>query len=272
MKSACISLSVKSPCHENWDSMKQLEQHKFCDQCAKKVYDLTQYKDRELVEFFSQNKDEICGRFNTQQVNRNLNQEFIKPTKTILPKVAASLLLLGLNSSSYSTTQPTPNTTISAPLELKTPGKKELKKGRSGTTIKGKVFDHETKEELIGVNVIPKEFHLGVSTDFYGNFEFFIPDSLVKDSIQLEISYIGYKTQTLSFPKNEVPEQLQINMYVDTNYSSSCEFFITGRSSVSIALTDIDSAMLANISKASWWWWVKFKLKTLFKSKNASVF
>jgi len=54
----------------------------------------------------------------------------------------------------------------------------------------GTVIDGQTKETLIGANVIVKGTSNGTSTDFNGNFTLSVPE---KFPIILEISYLGYK-------------------------------------------------------------------------------
>jgi Domain of unknown function (DUF4139)/N-terminal domain of unknown function (DUF4140) len=59
--------------------------------------------------------------------------------------------------------------------------------------VSGKVFD-ENQEPLPGANVVVKGTTIGATTDFDGNYSITIPSN----SNQLEFSYIGFITQTLS--------------------------------------------------------------------------
>lgn len=67
-----------------------------------------------------------------------------------------------------------------------------------GRTASGTVFDSETKEALIGVNVLVKGTTTGTITDVNGKFELPIPEG----SNTLEFSYTGYATQELSAKSN----------------------------------------------------------------------
>ena len=67
-----INLSVQSPCHENWDQMQPAEQGKFCASCCKTVTDFTGMSDRQLAEFFKKPKENLCGRFYTDQLERDI--------------------------------------------------------------------------------------------------------------------------------------------------------------------------------------------------------
>ena len=76
-------------------------------------------------------------------------------------------------------------------------------------TVKGTIVD-ETGEPLIGVSVIVKgQATVGTITDFDGNFVLDIPTG----KGMLEVSYIGYKTQTVTIGKNT---QITIKMEPDT--------------------------------------------------------
>ena len=56
--------------------------------------------------------------------------------------------------------------------------------------ISGTIIDGQTKETLIGANVIVKGTNNGTSTDFNGNYILSISGKL---PATLEISYLGYK-------------------------------------------------------------------------------
>lgn len=64
-----LNLSIPKPCHENWDKMLPDEKGKFCQSCAKTVFDFTKSSTDEIASIFEKNKAEkICGRFRTAQL------------------------------------------------------------------------------------------------------------------------------------------------------------------------------------------------------------
>jgi hypothetical protein len=67
-----INLSIPNPCHENWAQMTLSEKGRFCNSCQKSVIDFTAMSDRELVKFFKKPVDKVCGRFQPDQLNRDL--------------------------------------------------------------------------------------------------------------------------------------------------------------------------------------------------------
>jgi len=60
--------------------------------------------------------------------------------------------------------------------------------------LSGSIIDGQTKETLIGANVIVKGTNNGTSTDFNGNYILSIPGEF---PITLEVSYLGYKLKEL---------------------------------------------------------------------------
>src|SRR6185369_1787126 len=66
-------------------------------------------------------------------------------------------------------------------------------------TIHGKVIDPETKEGLIGANVVVKGTTLGTVTDFDGSYTITVPDS----ATTLAISYTGYTTVELQITDSD---------------------------------------------------------------------
>jgi len=66
------------------------------------------------------------------------------------------------------------------------------------TVIKGKVLDNN-KEAVIGANVVVKGTTIGTTTDLDGNFELTTEQ---KPPFDIEISYLGYSTQSFAITQN----------------------------------------------------------------------
>jgi TonB-linked SusC/RagA family outer membrane protein len=75
-------------------------------------------------------------------------------------------------------------------------------------TVKGQIVD-ETGEPLIGVSVLVKGTTVGTITDFDGNFSLDVPQG----KNQLEVSYVGYKSQTVALGNSN---QIKVKMEPDT--------------------------------------------------------
>ena len=78
--------------------------------------------------------------------------------------------------------------------------------GYAQIQISGTVIDGQTKETLIGANVIVKGTNNGTSTDFNGNYILSISDPF---PIILSVSYLGYKLTEIEI-KNKQPNQIKL--------------------------------------------------------------
>lgn len=72
-----FTLSVTSPCHEKWEQMTPDQHGRFCASCQKTVVDFTAMSDRQIVEYFKKSAASTCGRFYSDQLNR----EVVAPQK-----------------------------------------------------------------------------------------------------------------------------------------------------------------------------------------------
>lgn len=66
--------------------------------------------------------------------------------------------------------------------------------GLAQRILTGKVLDSNTKEPLIGANVTEYKNSNGTTTDLEGNFSL----QISANTVQLEISYVGYMTQLVT--------------------------------------------------------------------------
>lgn len=85
-----MKITIPKPCHENWDAMTPDEKGRFCSVCSKTVRDFTVSSDQEVIKAFSHPEDDICGRFNASQLNRNLQYSSVN---SIFVKFAAGFML-----------------------------------------------------------------------------------------------------------------------------------------------------------------------------------
>ncbi len=75
-----MDISIKKPCHENWNNMTPNEQGAFCGKCVKTVIDFSTRSIEDIKEFFAVKKEErICGRFEkTQLASLSFDHFFIE--------------------------------------------------------------------------------------------------------------------------------------------------------------------------------------------------
>jgi len=92
-----IQISIPEPCHESWQNMTPVEKGRFCASCQKTVLDFTYLSDNEIINLVNKN-DNLCGRINVSQLNRNLIET--KRTSNYFGYFATSVLaFLGVGTS-----------------------------------------------------------------------------------------------------------------------------------------------------------------------------
>src|SRR5438046_2765912 len=74
-----LQISISGPCHEEWGNMAGVQNGRYCESCRKNVIDFTLMSDEELVQFFKNTPNDVCGRMNLEQ----LNSDILIPTRKI---------------------------------------------------------------------------------------------------------------------------------------------------------------------------------------------
>ena len=68
-KHTIMEISIKKPCHENWDAMTPNEQGAFCGKCVKTVIDFSSKSIEDIKVFFAvKHPEKVCGRFEKTQL------------------------------------------------------------------------------------------------------------------------------------------------------------------------------------------------------------
>lgn len=67
-----FQLTISTPCHESWEEMSEQERGRFCASCQKTVVDFTGMSDSQLVQFFRNSGENVCGRLHPDQLDREL--------------------------------------------------------------------------------------------------------------------------------------------------------------------------------------------------------
>lgn len=97
MKKKQLFITIPEPCQEDWNTMTPKDRGRHCDVCNKCVIDFTTFTGTELVNYFANKPQNVCGRFNDQQLNRNI-YEMVPVPRRHGWAVAASLLFLATQS------------------------------------------------------------------------------------------------------------------------------------------------------------------------------
>ena len=206
MRKESFYLKIDSPCNQKWSSMTDNPSGKFCAHCSEVVIDFTQLTDKEIIQIIEKNTNKLCGRLNSNQLNRNIGIEKPSSHKRFYKFIAGILLLIGVKKvQATAILQPTNEIiTLTDNHKAQAPTRNEnidLTTDTIKNTFKGRVIDAITRKPLSWAFIGIKGTNIGVSTDTNGKFEIVIPDSIPIATII--ISYVGYEKKEILVNKNE---------------------------------------------------------------------
>lgn len=198
-----ISLSIKTPCTENWEKMSASENGKFCNKCQKNVIDFTGMTDAAITTIIHQSDAPICGKLRADQMNRHLTPSYSYPRESnmLYPSILMALLAL-------QTIQPGNAQNHIAPKARHTTEtivQNDTNKVKIHYQVSGVVMDHISNEFLPFVNVYIVELEIGTTTDLEGKFSLTIPDSLKRKEYTLALDLVGYVSQRIIFKHEDLP-------------------------------------------------------------------
>ena len=214
MKKKTFQVNIPEPCNEDWSKMTPQEQGRFCGKCAKTIIDYSYQSDRAIAKVLKENNGQICGRFRSDQLQRDLvfEPQFYQNTRW----KAFGLMLSGLLAAGTLKGQEV--ITPSNPIEVnnKTTSEKQNKtRLENQIMLSGRILDDSTKTSLIGATIILKGSNLGCATDVNGVFQLAISTEnshLIKNELILEVSYLGYYSKEVIVKKEELQNNLSINL------------------------------------------------------------
>lgn len=163
-------IKINNPCPENWDSMQDSLQGKFCEKCSKCVIDFTDKTDREIANIFAEARNtEICG----------------KVSKKSLSKIASGIILIT-------------NLTFIQAQNTNDLGILTEQKATNITKLSGKLIFKTTKKEIFNAEVffICKTKYFKTNTDAVGNFTLEIPSELIEKKNVLYFNFDKLNKET----------------------------------------------------------------------------
>jgi len=128
---------------------------KYCDHCEKNIYDLTEKSDAELVDFFKNKKDDVCGRVFASQLNRPLIVPLTKPSWQWLFPLAIGAV--AINPAQAQNFKPVVHHHKDSAVSSRTDSL-ELKPSMLKQVLTGKVIDSLTGRPLTGVKIRQEDF------------------------------------------------------------------------------------------------------------------
>ena len=208
-----LQVQINTPCHENWQNMKPAEQGRFCGSCQKTVVDFTNMTDEELLIWVTRSGKDTCGRFNNDQLQRDI---IIYPEKKFSFRylwqfMVASLLIAGKGEAQ--TGKP-----VFIKTEIKKPSTSNDKYLMGDTVmtltkkfiISGTITDSSNNTPITQASIIMKGTTNGCVSDSVGKFAFEYEDDI--QQIELEFSSVGYESKTLIIPRNESINPIDISL------------------------------------------------------------
>lgn len=221
-----LKISIPEPCHEDWNKMTNTEKGKFCGVCSKEVIDFTYFSDEQLVKHFNR-KQNLCGRINTQQLNRDLILDR-KNRHNFTSYLIVGLFSLFLFNSHLTKAQEKPKTEQTDKKYTSIPLSNTLAKDI--ITVSGIVVD-ENNSPLPGATIIIKGSKAGTTTDFDGKFTL----KCKKNNI-ICVSYISYLTKEITALNNS--SNTNINLLPNKNLLNG-EVVITALGGITSVKTEI---------------------------------
>ncbi len=182
-----ISISIPEPCHEDWNKMTPKEKGRHCAACNKTVIDFTSKTDEQVIKTF-ENENNLCGRFKTQQLNREMVLTR-KDKNNYLSLAASGLFAFMALGHQDINAQGEPKTVKVDSLNTPQVNGKIATSIINQRTVSGIVTTADDGLPMPGASVIIKGTSKGAQTDFDGKYSIKVNTGDV-----LTISYVGLKT------------------------------------------------------------------------------
>lgn len=155
-----MKIKIPNPCHENWEAMTDTEKGKFCKICNREVINFSVLSDSQLLDVFEEHSSKVCGKFNNNQLNRNLHFSFVNLLFTKFA-ISAVLTVSGIQMlNAQQKTEETLHKKIS-----KYSSEKQLKSDTAQTNLNGRIGAVATLKEgneplyyIDGKEVSPNRF------------------------------------------------------------------------------------------------------------------
>lgn len=245
------SISIPTPCHEEWQQMTPVDSGRHCQSCCKTVIDFTELSNAEVISYLASHKN-TCGRIDNSKlaaINYQLELEGKKQFswKGVFAAAALSTLFPSMNAGAQ--IKPA---TEQAPYNSFSPERTIAAHVPGNITVKGKVTALADDMPIEGASVMVKGTTTGTQTSPDGSFKL----KALKAGDTLMVSYIGYKTTEIL-----ISQQVDIRLEEATmalndvcvgGYSSSRRESLLGG-----AITTLRRVPFY----LRWWYWLLHQLK-----------
>jgi hypothetical protein len=194
-----LTISIPTPCTEDWNAMTPHQSGKFCASCQKTVVDFSRMSDAEIFNYFDNFKGATCGNFSEKQLNTPIIEPLILKPQNRWAWALSALLLPTIAASQTAK--------INEATEVVTPSVFETKSvvGNDFLSIEGEVRELggnflPVDGAIVAVNINTKIVAYG-QTDSLGIFSINLPKTYENQAFALVVSQIGYEKEQLLFEK-----------------------------------------------------------------------
>lgn len=125
---------------------------------------------------------------------------------------------------------------------------------QDGTALSGRVTD-ENGRPLVAANVMIRSLRLGAVTDVEGYYRFEVPGSVAAGTVELEVSYIGYKKTTARIDLGETRSVVR-NFSLAADVLKMDEVVVTGfgvgveKEKLGVTIAKVGEAMWSTATRA----------------------
>lgn len=219
-------IDIKTPCHENWETMKIGLNSRFCDNCEKNVIDFTNKDRNEILEYlFNHRNEKVCGRFYRSQLDFS-NTDFLVTIEALAKKhkntnLSFYLLTIGTLLLTSCDNKPVEKTITKSETKL-------IPSDSTDTQVKEKpqqdTIDKSAKTQQNNPPEIPERYELGEVA--YPDFNHLQVEPYVYADVMPEFkggieSLNTFIKQNLVYPnwerENNIQGKVVVNFVVDKN-------------------------------------------------------
>jgi hypothetical protein len=206
--SKSFKLKVAEPCHEDWQNMSPNAKGRHCQSCAKTVVDFSIMTDAEIVSFFKNKPQNVCGRFAEKQLEKQYS--IVTPSQSMsyarAAALAAGLFVAGC--------QELPPQYSKENMEKVEP--LNLKIHDNLRAVYGTVQD-SINHPLIGAEITSDNNHHKVFSDENGKFVIIVERNI--PLVSLTFNHSGFASRHINIDFLANPTEDNITIALESNYS-----------------------------------------------------
>lgn len=257
------SISIPTPCHQDWQQMIPVTQGRHCQSCSKTVIDFTGMSNAEVIAYLAMHKN-TCGRIDDTQlagINYQLQAEDNRQFtwKGLLAAASISMLFPAMDVRAQTSANNVPLPYASAPSGKLTGGNKA-----GSVTVEGRVTGMEDGQAIPGVSIMVKGTSTGTQTATDGSFKL----KKLNSADTLRISSVGYKS--VEIPVGQASNVLDISLEIAPTVLN--DVLVERYAGVKRQCSILGSVSAVHGKKVPfylrWWYWLMHKAKHIIAAIN----